>query len=776
MKNLQTFLRLTRKVNLLLLAIVAMFCLWSPPAFAHRPHDVIDQIEISPDFETDRTLYILVRHNLYKSTDGGDNWTREIKGLDYTGELSSLSMSPSDKNTLYLASRADGIYKSTDAGESWKKVNQGLETNFIEIVDSARTSSDIALAVGKEKGLYRTENGGKTWTNIFKTPTAITTLASAPKNPDLIIFGDKKGHLYLSKDGGKNWENITIPKESASIGSIEFSPEVETDRTFYVGTIGDGIFQTVDLGKSFEPIGRGIEDKAIEDVVVSPNYATDSTLYVSTWKDGVYISRDGGKNWTKQNQGLTRDHQADDFKVPHFTELRVLKDRMYLAGFNGLFETNDGGQQWREIPTLLKGTIMAMAVSPNYANDSTLAVATYVGNIFLSRDKGQTWIPVNHGLEKYRFDPDMEEAQQDPRRYFDIAFSPDYGKDKTIFAGLLWSTLVKTDNGGDSWTIVPLPQTVRGITIAPSPNFAVDRAVYLTNQSGKIFRSTDGGNHFTYINDIGKIVGNGPPSIVISPDFANDRTIFATGNGGILRYTTTPSGASWQNTTEGTPLERAAFIQLAISPDYKNDGTVFASSLGGLYATRDRGKTWTRIENTPFPADSLIEAVAVSPDYATDKTVIVSLQGLGLFRSTDGGKTFGPIGDPSLPIVKTKAIPNAGIPIHFSPNYAQDKTLFGFGGAKTDIFRSTDGGKTWETFTVPPNVEEVTTRYRIGEFFSGHLGRLWRFAIPALAGLAAYFLAGFLQLEKKLAINKLVLGVVSAFVVFLIAFGLIAQF
>jgi photosystem II stability/assembly factor-like uncharacterized protein len=317
---------------------------------------------------------------------------------------------------------------------------------------------------------------------------------------------------------------------------------------------------------------------------------------------------------------------------------------------------------------------------------------------------------------------------------------------------------------------------VRGIKIVPSPNFQVDRTVYLTNQAGRIFRSTNGGDNFTFTNEIGKIPGNFGPSMVISPDFTNDNTLFATGKGGIFRYTTTASGSSWLNTTEGTSLENASSIQLAISPNYKVDGTVFAGSMQGLYVSENRGQTWQRIENTPFPIDSLIEGVAISPNYANDRTVLITIRGRGLFQSTDAGKTFQAIGDSKLPISRTDRIPSAGIPIQFSPNYANDRTIFGFGGAKTDVFRSTDGGQTWQTFTIPLNVEENTSRYKISEFFSGNLGRLWRFLIPAVAAIAAYFLISALQLGKKLPFNKIAIGMIPAFVVFLLAFGLIAQF
>ena len=66
MINRQSLLRFAHRFNLILLIIATVFCLWSNAAFAHRPHDVISQVEVSPDFQTDNTVYILVRNNFYK--------------------------------------------------------------------------------------------------------------------------------------------------------------------------------------------------------------------------------------------------------------------------------------------------------------------------------------------------------------------------------------------------------------------------------------------------------------------------------------------------------------------------------------------------------------------------------------------------------------------------------------------------------------------------------------------------------------------------------------
>jgi photosystem II stability/assembly factor-like uncharacterized protein len=774
MINRQSLMRFVHKFNLILLLIATIFCLWSLPAFAHRPHDVISQVEVSPDFETDNTVYILVRNNFYKSIDGGNNWTRLIKGLDFKGELSALSLSPLDKNILYLGSRSDGIYKSEDAGESWEKVNKGLGTNFINFVEIAPSELNTVAAVGLEKGVYLTKDGGKNWSNIFPTNALITSIAIAPKNPNQILFGDDQGKLYASLNAGKTWENLTLSADVDTVDTITFSPNLETDKTFFVGTKKGGILKTVDNGKTFQAVNEGIKDKIIEDIVISPQYAQDSTLYATTWYDGMYLSKDGGKSWTKMSDGLTKDKQADDYKVPHFMDLKVVKDTMFMGGFNGLFKTTDAGKKWQEMETLAKGTVIAMAVSPNYAQDSTVVIANYVGNLFISRDKGENWMPINRGIEIYRLGNDPEESGQDPRRFFDIAFSPNYGEDKTIFAGVLRNRFVKSNNGGDLWKIIELDDGVRGPRIVPSPDFANDKTVFLTNQEGRIFRSTDGGNTVKNISKVGRLFGNYAPSMVASPEFAKDKTLFVTGKKGI--YQSVDAGITWKNISQGTPLSERVNVQLAMSPNYPSDGTIFAGTDTGIYVTRNSGKSWTRLEKTGFDPNSSVETVSISPDYANDRTVIVSLQGDGLFKSTDGGETFKLIGDPKIPLVKTHSIPSSGIPIRFSPNYAQDQTLFGFGGAQTTVFRSTDGGKTWTSVTIPRHAEEDTLRYKIGEFFSGQIGQIWRLFIPIVLAIATYLLVGFLKLEKKIALNRIFLRMAGAFMIFLISFAVIAQF
>ncbi|MCR4407354.1 MAG: hypothetical protein NUW24_10595 [Anaerolineae bacterium] len=202
-------------------------------------------------------------------------------------------------------------------------------------------------------------------------------------------------------------------------------------------------------------------------------------------------------------------------------------------------------------------------------------------------------------------------------------------------------------------------------------------------------------------------------SIVLSPDFAADHTIFVAGGGGIFR--STDGGVSWQQLHGGLPLGRyyeyyAPTISLALSPDFATDRTLFAGifvgdSMGyGVYRSTDSGDTW---QPTWSGLTHLrVHKITVSPDFATDRTVVVHCRyqnladwtgGQSLFRSTDGGQTWkmiasGTASDGSdLPPIE-EILPALDRPVRFRS-----------GGYGQTIERTTDGGDTWQTvFTLQP--------------------------------------------------------------------------
>ena len=153
------------------------------------------------------------------------------------------------------------------------------------------------------------------------------------------------------------------------------------------------------------------------------------------------------------------------------------------------------------------------------------------------------------------------------------------------------------------------------------------------------------------------------------------------------------------NRTGATGTDAGALV--AISPSYGRDGTVFAGTDSGLFVTRDAGQAWTEVTAGPLNTSSGIEAVALSPDYQNDGTVLVSTREHGLLRSTDGGTSFQAIGTALLDdnhLITDFSNPTSA-PIHFSPTFATDRTIFAY--AQTDVLRSTDGGDSWETLRLP---------------------------------------------------------------------------
>ncbi|MEA5534297.1 WD40/YVTN/BNR-like repeat-containing protein [Crocosphaera sp. XPORK-15E] len=681
-----------------------------------------------------------------------------------------------EPDILFLSSYGDGMYKSQDGGTSWEKVNQGLETLKIESVAISPNDPDLVLAEGTEGGLYKTDDGGKSWTSVIDSKTQITAMAFLPNNDSQIILGDSKGNLHLSSDKGKNWQLMGKIQDNSPINAVAISPNFSTDKMILIGT-DKGIFKSVDLGKSSVNISQENLDKNIRDIVIKSGENNNPKIFVSTKDTGVFQSEDEGKTWTKISQGLTKDHQADDFKVPHFYKLGISPffsqdGVMFVGGFNGLFKSQNRGENWQKLETLSAGTVVSLGISPNYKNDGTLGVVTYVGNAYLSEDGGKTWKTINKGLEPPRFTGKFDFQGQDPRRFFDMAFSPNYESDGNIFATVLWDNFLRSTNRGDNWQIVGLPgakgQALRGFTIVPSPNFAKDSTVYVATMYGLIMRSTDGGQNFSIMSAIESRKINESLAIVISPNFAADQTLYASGTKGI--YKTTDGGKTWQTTTENTPLEDRPYVKLAISPNYQNDRTVIAGTGQGVYITKDAGKTWVKLTKTDYGDDGYVEGLAISPNYQNDQTFILSIRGKGLFKTVDGGQTFGKIGDNMITLARMNDVPAAGKAIQFSPSYAEDNTLFGFGGTRTGVYKSTDGGNTWETIAIPINTNDNYDLITWGSLiFEVYRGRILRIAAAVVVALLSYVALGYLGLEKKLPLSKLQIKSIGTFVTFIVA-------
>ena len=754
----------------LLLTLTWSFAGALQPVLAHRPHDVVTQVKLSPSYSSDKTLYSLVRGNLFKSTDAGNSWKRIVQGLDTLTPFSTLTIDQAQGQVLAMGTYGDGIFRSDDQGESWQQSNEGLDTLDIGVVYSLPSDAQVMLAAGTDGGLSRSTDGGQTW---FSVVDASQTFAVITEAEGTLWAGDETGLLLSSNNGGQSWQSLLTVADD-SITALAGNSQV-----LYVGTASKGVFRINPDTLEVLEVNGGLEDLRIQDVKLLPGNTRG--VMVSSWDRGISISLDSGGTWTDYPQGLIKDKQADEFETHHFSEIALsdnfLVDKAaFLGGFNGLYRSIQGGQQWREIETLARGVVVAMDVSPNYAEDGTLALTTYVGKIMMSNDEGKTWDLTMNGVEVPRLNGNFEPSYQDPRRFFDMAFSPDYASDKTLFTSGLWTKFLRSTNGAKSWSLHSLSREARGLTLLLSPEFGSDKTLFVGNQAGVMFRSTNGGKTLNQVAKLPWERGNDSPSMVISPGFAQDRTLYTVAETGV--YKSTDAGESWQSTTENTPIAEAWNLHIAISPNYVQDSTLYVSSYDGLFKSSDAGGSWEPVAIADVdPERTFLEAVALSPSYAQDGTLMVSLRGKGLYKSVDGGETFAPIGDASLAFSRMYNVPCAGRPIEFSPNYAKDNTIFGFGTADTDLYRSTDGGDTWETLQTPdvdPPVEVSTIR-QVAIAAELYRGRILKLLLAVVVGIVAYVVTGLLGLDKLLKLNRRLLQFGAAMGSFAVALVVILK-
>ena len=698
---------------------------------AHSPHDVIDAIVLSPIFEKDNTLFIIISDHLRKSTNGGASWKELVNGLDHKNLLSAISISPAFERdqTLFVSSDGDGIYCSKNGGNSWTSINAGLgDLHIGRLAVSPAADNQILLAAGSRTGLYKSENGGDNWRKIIDN-LSVTALSFLPKTDGKkILIGDSTGGLHVSRDRGEMWDLFAQNPDWGAINLISFLPAADTQQPIIIGTEKKGLMKATDEASGFISINKGLPDSAnIRSVAISPAYETDSTLFATTWYEAVFRSTDGGQNWEKNEKGITKDPQADSaqYRSPHFRDLRISNSSdkgktIFLGGFDGLFKSVNAGNDWFQLETMPVSQIKGLAISTGDDNYS-IAITTYGGGAYISKDEGESWFIANNGLKTTRLS--------------DITFSPNYPHDNTIYSASM-GFLLKSTNAGKHWQKISLVtkdwryriwamllklkvpyslstkilkkserQKKWPTIICLSPIYSENRELFFATRYHGIFRSTDGGTKISKIWD-----GMQKPvtALVASPSLEKDGVLFASVREmGVFK--TRDKGKNWQPVNNGLSfvdqwkklktIHQIATkdVKIAISPNYLSDQTVFVGASEGLFKTSNGGDRWDNLRVINSGKNEYVIGLGVSPNFSDDRTVVLSLRGRGLFKSTDAGRTFKMIAN------DLRRNNHAVEYICFSPQYRHDHTIFA--ASDEELFRSTDEGDSWEVIRRPVRYE-----------------------------------------------------------------------
>ncbi len=653
------------------------------------------------------TVYIgAASGGVWKSLNGGSTF-KPVFDKQPVQSIGAITVDPKNPKVVWVGtgeawtrnsvSIGDGVYKSVDGGENW--TNMGLKDSeriAKILVDPSNTNTVYVCVPGKlwsdsdERGLYKTIDGGKTWTRILKGPNASTgcsMISMDKQNPQTIYAGlwdfRRKGWTFRSGGEGPN----------------VFS--------------GSGFFKSTDGGASWteldEKSATGLPSKPWGRIAVAVAPSKPSTVYAfieaEIPKDGLYRSDDGGKTWRQLDRS-----QNMIWRPFYFANLIVdPKDENKVYKPDGsLIASNDGGESFSNISGGAHGDFHDVWINPNNTDN---VITGDDGGVWYSFDGGNRWwkgnnLPVS---QFYHVSVDMDTPYhvfgglQDNSSWIgDSAYPGGITNDRweNIYGGDgFWVFADPSDNdyvyaesqGGYIGRVNRKTHESRGIQ--PLPEYKEKKLRYNWNtpihvsptQNGTIylgaqflFRSRDHGQTWERIspdlttNDPEKQKQEQSGGITVDNSSAEmHTTIFSiceapknpnliwvgTDDGNV--QITRDGGKTWKNVVGNIKgLPKNSWVS-SIDAGHFDEGTAYATfdlhTFGDMrpyvYKTTNFGQTWTPVV---APAGNMRGYAHVVKEDLVNKNLLFVGTELGLWVSLDGGRQWAQYKGGDLPNVAVR--------------------------------------------------------------------------------------------------------------------------
>jgi photosystem II stability/assembly factor-like uncharacterized protein len=644
-----------------------------------KPKLFVDHIIVDP--RNPKVLYVGAhRHNqpggFFKSSDGGVTW-KESEQLKNEA-VHSLAQSEANPNTL-IAGTFNTIFRSDDAGETWKQLPTTNVDGLLHVESLAidpRTANTIYA--GTWYLPYKSVDGGQTWNSIKNgiiDDSDIFAIDIDPHDPNHIIASACSG-IYETKTAGDSWRKVQgIPSQSRRTRAILQHPSVPG--IVFAGTT-EGFWRSDKGGDADSWMVTTSRQLEINSIAVHPS--RPDMVFIGTNNYGVMVSNDGGKSFTPTNGGFS-GRFANAILADRETPNRIYASTINTATGGGFFfVSNDNGESWKPSMRSMPSRLITYAIVQDTRDANVLYLGTNLG-VYRSTDRGTSWAPVwAPNTEKKKAPATAKKGTKQTaaitRRTTPRAALPKIDDE----------TVLQTQQAlNDAGYHLGEPDGKPGpSTTAALKKFQTDRHLPVTGKLDAITLAALGIASANSGDDAAGatvILADAVNAIVHTYDAEKQQPGYlAATNTGLYRSFDPNKG--WQKLAYGSFDPRTT----CVSTNLKTPETIWVGTPNsGVLVSHDSGETWRQVNGVSrdVPVNTIVQDPQ-SPDH-----IYVGTK-QALFMSHDGGQTWSrrggnlPFGDFTSILVN----PRNGDEI-FAGNAYQVSEVGG------GVFRSTNGGKTW---------------------------------------------------------------------------------
>lgn len=650
------------------------------------------------------------------------------------GRVVDIAVNPFNYSEYYVASGHGSLWKTTNSGTTFSPIFDANKSYAIGCVKIDPTNPNVVwVGTGENNtqlnviygdGIYKTEDGGKTWKNMgLSNSDHIGGIEIDPNNTNIVyaaaygssrISGGDRG-IFKTTDGGKTWENVLKISDYTGCYQVHMDPRFsnilyavahQRMRNLYTGVYGgpeSGIYKSIDSGLTWEKLKGGLPSDDVGRIGMSISPVNPDYLYAiieATEKDkGVYRSTDRGASWTKQS--------SYNASAPfYYHELICDTKDVEKVYSNDTFlqVTLDGGKKWSKLGDDKKHVDNhALWIDPN---NNRHILAGCDGGVYETFDMAKNWdfkanIPI---AEIYKITTDNAEP------FYNVYIGTQDnnslgGPSRTISsAGIINSDWLFTNSGDGFETQVDWkdPNIIysqsqfgglvrfdkrSGENLYIQPQDFADTAYRYDWDAGFLLSEYDNKRLYMGGNKLMRSDDQGSTWREISPDLTR----------GVPKEMQKLMGQSWSIDQLAKKSSMAQIVTIAESP--LDENILYVGSGDGLiHFTTNGGTSWIKSSAPGLPEYTRIHHIIASNfdklvAYAACHNYVGGDYKPYIYKTTDGGKNWFSI---------NSNLPENGSTYSVAEDHV-DKNLL-FIGTLSGVYFSNNGGKEWIKFDngMPP--------------------------------------------------------------------------